>query len=118
LPGQQLEATISTLDLQILDRARGPGRPQLRKRQFYLEAKRDAAEQMQVLARRLIEAQDLERRQLARELHDRAGQNLTALSVNLNILKTLVAADLRAELHSRLDDSTTLVAATTEPIET
>jgi len=83
----------------------------------YREAKRDASEQMQVLARRLIEAQDFERRQLARELHDRAGQNLTALSINLDVLNALIAGDQRLELHARLKDAMTLVAATTDTLE-
>jgi len=83
----------------------------------YREAKRDATEQMQELSRRLIEALDFERRQLSRELHDRAGQNLTVLSINLNILKALVASDERPELHSRLEDSMSLVSATAATIE-
>ncbi len=41
------------------------------------------SEEMRVLSRRLLQAQDEERRHIARELHDSAGQTLTVLSMNL-----------------------------------
>ena len=40
-------------------------------------------EQLQVLSRKLIEAQEAERRAVARELHDDFGQVLTAIKINL-----------------------------------
>src|SRR5207248_6027647 len=45
-----------------------------------LERKR---EQLQALSRKLIEAQEAERRSVARELHDDLGQVLTAIKLNL-----------------------------------
>ncbi|MGH7439068.1 MAG: ATP-binding protein [Polyangiaceae bacterium] len=44
---------------------------------------REKREQLQSLSRRLIEAQEAERRAIARELHDDFGQVLTALRLNL-----------------------------------
>jgi PAS domain S-box-containing protein len=49
-----------------------------------LEASR---EQLNLLSRRLIEAQEAERRHIARELHDQIGQSLTAIKLNLNALQ-------------------------------
>jgi len=46
-------------------------------------ALRDSGVQLQGLTRRLVELQESERKDLARELHDRVGQNLTALHINL-----------------------------------
>ena len=43
--------------------------------------------QMQVLSRRLVEVQETERRLIARELHDDAGQALAALMVGLKLLE-------------------------------
>jgi signal transduction histidine kinase len=44
---------------------------------------REKREQLQTLSRKLIEAQEAERRAVARELHDDFGQVLTALKLNL-----------------------------------
>jgi signal transduction histidine kinase len=72
---------------------------------------------MQTLSRRLVEVQESERRQLSRELHDRVGQNLTALGINLDILRTRDSGENRAELRARLEDSIALVEATADAIE-
>jgi signal transduction histidine kinase len=84
---------------------------------FYARVQRQAAEQLQTLSRRLVEVQESERRQLSRELHDRVGQNLTALGINLDILRTQGSNEDRAELRARLEDSIALVEATAEAIE-
>ena len=44
------------------------------------------AEQLRDLSRRLLEIQDQERRHIARELHDSAGQTLVAISLNVSQL--------------------------------
>jgi PAS domain S-box-containing protein len=51
------------------------------------EAKRkDYSRKLQILSRRLVEAQETERRNLARELHDEIGQSLTVMQLNLQAL--------------------------------
>ena len=81
-------------------------------------AERKAAnERIQALSRHLVEVQESERKELSRELHDRVGQNLTALDINLDILKTQLSGDDRAELRSRLEDSISLVGSTADAIE-
>ncbi|HRV93342.1 MAG TPA: GAF domain-containing protein [Anaerolineae bacterium] len=44
--------------------------------------------QLQSLSRRLVEVQETERRNIARELHDEAGQALTSLMVGLRLLES------------------------------
>ncbi|MBI3916680.1 MAG: CHASE domain-containing protein [Betaproteobacteria bacterium] len=78
---------------------------------------RDSTEQLQAMSRRLVDAQESERRQLSRELHDRVGQNLTALSINLDILKTQMAGNGNAAFCPRLDDAASLLEATAGAIE-
>lgn len=81
------------------------------------QALRGSADQLAALSRRLVEVQEAERRQLSRELHDRVGQNLTALSINLDILRTTLAGDGFTEQRARLNDSSTLLESTADSIE-
>jgi signal transduction histidine kinase len=46
---------------------------------------------MQALSRRLVEAQESERRSISRELHDEAGQSLTSLRIGLRLLEREIA---------------------------
>jgi PAS domain S-box-containing protein len=64
-----------------------------------------ARERLKVLSKRLIEVQELERRKLARELHDEVGQILTAIKINLQTAKKV--AELKTTPH--LDESVELV---------
>ncbi len=79
-------------------------------------AVKEQREQLQVLAKRLSETEEAERKRLARELHDRVGQNLTALSLNLNMLRARLPKKAAEMVSSRLDDSLALVDQTTECI--
>jgi len=73
-------------------------------------------ERLRVLGARLAEAEDTERRQLSRELHDQVGQNLTALGINLNILRSQLPAQDAKRMSTTLDESMALVEQTTERI--
>ena len=75
------------------------------------------ADRLQSLSRRLVEAQENYRRELSRELHDRVGQNLTALNINLEILLNSLPASLKAQRGPRLMDSLALVNSTADAIE-
>lgn len=48
---------------------------------------RGATERLQVLSRRLLDIQESERRQVARELHDEIGQALTAVKIHLQAMQ-------------------------------
>jgi PAS domain S-box-containing protein len=69
---------------------------------------------LRALTRRLVQAEETERRRIARELHDRVGQNLSALNINLDILLGHLAD---GELRRRLEDSLKLVDGTLQSIE-
>jgi signal transduction histidine kinase len=68
------------------------------------------------VSRRLVEVQETERRALANELHDLVGQKLTALNINLNIVKSQSAPPMTAQIGARLEDSLKLVEETIESI--
>ena len=71
---------------------------------------------LRTLSRRLVETQETERRRLAAELHDRIGQNLTALTINLNIVRSQLSPESEAQHAARLEDSRALVEATIESV--
>ena len=55
---------------------------------------------LRILSHRLLEVQEMERRSIARELHDEIGQNLTALRLNL---KRVERTESPADLGDSLD---------------
>ena len=65
---------------------------------------------------RLAEAEETERRRVVRELHDQVGQNLTALDLNISLVRTHVERRGITDLTKRLDDSLALVGQTNERI--
>jgi PAS domain S-box-containing protein len=78
-------------------------------------ALRQAAQDLHGLTRRLVQAEEGERRRVARELHDRVGQSLSALNINLDIV--LRNPELAPAARKRLEDSLALVERTLESIE-
>jgi len=76
-----------------------------------------AAGDLLALTRRLVEAEEAERRRLARELHDSVGQNLSALGLNLDAALASLGTDASPEMRERLDDSMGLVESTVQTIE-
>jgi signal transduction histidine kinase len=61
------------------------------------------------LSRRLVQAQELERQALSRELHDEVGQMMTALGMELGHLETLRSGNIVA-FRSRIEDAKRLNA--------
>jgi PAS domain S-box-containing protein len=60
------------------------------------------SEQLRELSRRMLQAQDAERRHIARELHDSAGQTLTVLNLNLSSLAKNVVPGREKEAEEAL----------------
>lgn len=74
---------------------------------------RDANVRLQALSNRVIEVQETERRQLARELHDEIGQCLTALKINLEGLQRTAK---EPAVVNRIAESVELSAHTLEQV--
>jgi PAS domain S-box-containing protein len=63
-----------------------------------------ANQRLKQLSGRLIEAQEGERRHIARELHDETGQALTALKMNLEAIQAAIDAHpVDAKVHESID---------------
>jgi signal transduction histidine kinase len=74
------------------------------------EAQREARERaerqrrrMRHMAQRVVEAQEEERKRIARELHDESGQSLTSLKISLDMIRSQIPAEM-PELRENLDD--------------
>jgi signal transduction histidine kinase len=71
---------------------------------------------LRALSIRLQEVEEAHRKSIARELHDRVGQSLTALNINLNILHNQLRPEHREKINDRIMDSIELVEKTTQNI--
>jgi PAS domain S-box-containing protein len=86
------------------------------KRKIAEEQSQRYSERLQALSHRLVKVQENERHSLAAELHDQVGQSLTALDINLNIIKGQLSPESVAKVGTWLDDSLKLIGATVDSI--
>ncbi len=75
----------------------------------------EAENNLRRLSRRLVQAQEVERKSLSRELHDEVGQMLTALGIELASLQSLRNSDPSA-FSARVDDAKRLNTAAVRAI--
>jgi signal transduction histidine kinase len=73
---------------------------------------RESASRLRSLARRLMQVEEESRRALSRELHDRVGQNLSALNLNLQLIRGQMPGGA-AGPGERLADAQQLLTDTT-----
>jgi signal transduction histidine kinase len=66
------------------------------------------------LIRQLAHVREDERRRLAQELHDRVGQNLTALDLNLGFIRGALPREVSEQVSERLGECLRLVEHTVE----
>jgi PAS domain S-box-containing protein len=78
-------------------------------RERYREALEKTQEELRALAAKNLTLQEAEREKLALELHDRVGQNLSGLSIDLAIIRGLAGPEWLAKIEPRLLDAKGLV---------
>src|SRR6185295_19176412 len=71
---------------------------------------------LQELSRRLVEAEEAERRNINRELHDRVGQNLSALNLRLNLVRAQLPPEASAAVTERLADAQRLAESSVQHV--
>lgn len=76
-----------------------------------LEAQHEALHDISL---RLVNAQEEERRRIARELHDELGQALTALKINLEVARRNLHAQAPPKLQESIHDASALAVQTLE----
>ena len=72
----------------------------------------DNAKRLLGLSRRLMVADETARRNFNRELHDRVGANLSALNLNLSVLRSQLPQESLRAVSARLEDTQTLLEET------
>jgi PAS domain S-box-containing protein len=95
---RQLKKTIKYLNIQAVERERAEG-------------------SIRALSARLLQLQDEERRRIARELHDSAGQTLAALDMQLSIIQ-MKTQNMEDDLTAAVADSVSLVHDASRNIRT
>jgi signal transduction histidine kinase len=103
--GTQNRRQFTREDLGLLQVVADRAASAIERAQLYEEVLQ-GRDRLRTLSRQLIEAQEIERRRLARELHDETGQALTAVKLNLQALRQR-SSDLH--LSARLQESIGIV---------
>jgi PAS domain S-box-containing protein len=69
----------------------------------------ESQDQLRGLSQQLVQMQEDQFSHLAAELHDRVGQDMTAININLSILRNLLPRPISEDVISRLADTENLV---------
>jgi PAS domain S-box-containing protein len=80
------------------------------------DALKDSHDRLRRLAQQVVQVQEEERRRLSRELHDEAGQALTALKIMLVTMRSGLPED--SHLHDQLQQTATLTEQTMNQLRT
>ncbi|MDD2923450.1 MAG: PAS domain S-box protein, partial [Anaerolineales bacterium] len=69
-------------------------------------------EQLRGLSEQIVDMQETQIKNLARELHDSVGQNLTAININLSLLRQMLPEDYSDDIGARLAVTSQIVEET------
>lgn len=73
---------------------------------------RESEARLRHLSRRLLEAEETERRNINRELHDRIGQNLATLNLNVGMIRSQLPGEALQAVAPRMNDTQKLLGDT------
>lgn len=105
LANEELETKVKNRTAELV-KANEDLKAEISQRQQAEESQLKTQERLQTLSGKLIEAQEAERRRIARELHDEIGQALTAVKLNLQGLQRSFD---ESEITSPLQESISIV---------
>lgn len=103
----QEKGCFNAKDLAVLEPLAATAASAIENARLFTTLKQQQA-QLRALSNILAETEDAERRRLARELHDQVGQNLSVLSLNLNIAQSQMPKNAPEMAHSCLENSMSL----------
>jgi signal transduction histidine kinase len=73
-------------------------------------------EQLRALTARLAEVEEDQRRNFAQELHDRVGQTLTAINININMIRSQLPENADQKIRTRIEDTQSLLDTASKQI--
>ncbi|MGA2192800.1 MAG: GAF domain-containing protein [Nitrospirota bacterium] len=82
---------------------------------FYIRTIEKYNENLQRLSNRIIETQEEERKRISRDLHDELGQSLTAIKINLDMVKDGLPQGME-HLKTKIGDAIDLVVQTLDSV--
>ncbi|MGH8659864.1 MAG: histidine kinase [Gammaproteobacteria bacterium] len=112
---REIELGEGAFEQKIFRYTKEPGVVRIRVYAHDVTRRKRAEEAIQKLAQRLVYAQEEERQRLSRELHDEAGQALTALKLGLELLQRELPVD-PAVLRQNLAEAIALSESTKERV--
>src|SRR3990172_202234 len=108
-PGEMLE------DLRLIVGFANQAAVAIETSSFYIRTVEKYNEDLQQLSNRIIEAQEEERKRISRDLHDELGQLLTAIKINLDILRDALPPGLE-QAKPKLTATVGLVTTTLDSV--
>jgi PAS domain S-box-containing protein len=78
----------------------------------------ESQNQLRGLSQQLVQVQEDQFSHLAEELHDRVGQDMTAININLNILRTILPDNVSEDVLVRIVDTEKLVTESVKRMRT
>lgn len=113
---QTLERAYSEMERRVRDRTDELTRANA-SLQTEIADRKEKEEMLRQLSGHLMQAQDQERRRIARELHDNSGQTLAAIAVNLSRIENLVP-DAPPKVRNLVADTAAMAEQTSREIRT
>jgi signal transduction histidine kinase len=111
---QQLNGTLEERNVELA-RINAELEDEISERRRTEQALRESEENLRHLSQRVLHVQEEERKRISRELHDEVGQSLTAVNVDLAMLKK-TRTPTPAQLEKKLTDAQRQVEQTMETV--
>lgn len=82
---------------------------------LFMEIKKHE-EKLRRMSSNIIEAQEQERKRLSAELHDEFGQSLTAININLSVIRKKLNISENSKIHARMQEAEKSIEALSDQV--